>query len=476
MNNSISKNVLKNVNDFIEAKFGLNFPEDRFNNLVRGLSNASKQKNIDIEKYINMILLNKLSEEELINLATWLTIGETYFFRDSKLFQVIREKILPDIINSRKYSNRSLNIWSAACSSGEEAYSIAILIKELIPDYKNWNIKITATDINQNSLNKAEKAIYSEWSFRGVDLNLKNKYFYKVDDSYYRLKDDVVNLVKFNTLNLADNTYVLDNETINNVDIIFCRNVLMYFSKEQAHKIINRFYNIIKNGGWLIGAPTENLYFNDTSFIPINMDGVFLYNKDTKESSIIKQFDNDIKKTNIIIENNVEINYSKLEVDKNRTVKNIIVSAKEETNISMEEKVDLDEFEAKCRLLANEGNLEDALEWCHKAISKYKMNPGYYHLIANIHQELGNISDAILALKKAIYINSDFIMAYFDLGNLNLKEEKYKEAFKNFRNVHMLLNNLNENDVIPHSDEMTVGMLKQIIDNIDYKGDSYGKL
>jgi Methylase of chemotaxis methyl-accepting proteins len=475
MNNNISKNVLKNVNNFIEAKFGLNFPEERFNNLIRGLSNASKQKNIDIEKYINMIFLNKLSEEELINLATWLTIGETYFFRDNKLFQIIREKILPDIINSRKYSNRSLNIWSAACSSGEEAYSIAILIKELIPDYKNWNIKIIATDINQNSLNKAKKAIYSEWSFRGVDLNFKNNYFDRVDDIYYRLKDDVINLVKFNTLNLADDTYVLDNEPINNVDIIFCRNVLMYFSKEQAHKIINRFYNIIKNEGWLIGAPTENLYFNDTSFIPINMDGVFLYNKDTKESSIVKKFDNNIKITNTSIEKEMEINYHKREMEKDTIVKNLIVSS-EETNIPVKEKTDLDEFEAKCRSLANEGNLGDALEWCKKAINKYKMNPVYYHLLANIQQELENFNDAISSLKKAIYLNSDFIMAYFDLGNLNLKQEKYKEASKNFRNVHTLLDNLNEKDIIPYSDEMTVGMLKQIIDNIDYKGDSYGKL
>ena len=102
------------------------------------------------------------------------------------------------------------------------------------------------------------------------------------------LRMNVVNLVKFHTLNLADSTYVLDNEIINNVDIIFSRNVLMYFSKHQAHKIISRFYNIIKNKGWLIGAPTESLYFHDTSFIPINIDGVFLYNKDIKQSGISK--------------------------------------------------------------------------------------------------------------------------------------------------------------------------------------------
>ena len=99
MNNNISKNILKNVNSFTEAKFGLYFPEERFNNLIRGLSNASKQKKIDIEKYINMILLNKLSREELIDLATCLTIGETYFFRDAKSLEILRDNILPEILS-----------------------------------------------------------------------------------------------------------------------------------------------------------------------------------------------------------------------------------------------------------------------------------------------------------------------------------------------------------------------------------------
>ena len=177
MKNNISQNNVEHINNFIEAKFGLYFPKERFNDLMRSLSNASKQKGIDVEKYINLIILNKLSAQDLTDLATFLTIGETYFFRDKKLFEIMKQKIIPYIINSRRYSSRSLKIWSAGCSSGEEAYSIAILVKELIPDYENWDIKIIATDINQNSLSKARKAIYSEWSFRGVDSNFKDKYF-----------------------------------------------------------------------------------------------------------------------------------------------------------------------------------------------------------------------------------------------------------------------------------------------------------
>lgn len=487
MNINISKNVLEQINNFIETKFGLYFSEERLNNLKRAVINASSQKDIDSDEYISRLLSSQLSEEDLINLANCLTIGETYFLRDRKLFDIMRQKILPDIIDIRKHTSKKIKIWSAGCSSGEEAYSMATLIKELIPDYEEWDIRIIGTDINQNSLNKARKAVYSEWSFRGVDLNFKNKYFDRVDGTYYKLKEDVAKFVDFYTLNLADDTYKIDNKIINNVDILLCRNVLMYFSKEQVYKIISRFHAAIKNGGWLVGSPTENLYFNNSSFKPVNFNGAFLYSRDIKYNNVLKDLDNDIKFENSLIKNEITGAYSKLDIHIDSSIKKDSITT--ENNISkidqskdltiIEELVEEDElnkdgFETLARSLANEGKLEEAQMWCEKAISNNKINPVYYHLLANIQQEQGNISEAILSLKKAIYLNSDFIIAYFDLGNLNLKQGNIKEALKNFRNVYALINDLNEEDIIPYSDETTVGMLKQTIDNMNCKGDIYG--
>ena len=269
-----------------------------------------------------------------------------------------------------------------------------------------------------------------------------------IDDMNFRLKDNIVKLVKFNTLNLADHNYVLENEVINSVDIIFCRNVLMYFSKHQAHEIIKRFYNTIVDGGWLVGAPSESLYFNDTFFKSINIEGRFLYNKDSKENRLTNTINWDITTKNTIKGNEMTTNYAKLEYNKNVATKKILLPVVEGIDIYEKQeldkmhKEDIKEFESLSRSFANEGKLEEALEYCKKAINEDKINPVYYHLLAGIQQEQGNISEAIVSLKKAIYLDSDFIMAYFDLGNLNLKQEKFKEAFKNFENVHTLLRRL----------------------------------
>lgn len=470
MNNSISKDVLKNINKFVEAKFGLYFQEERFNDLKRGLVNASREKEVNLEEYINLILSNQLSSEELKTLVTCLTIGETYFFRDKKLFEIIRQKILPELIDKRKYSSRSLKIWSAGCSSGEEAYSIAILIKELIHDYETWDIKILATDINEKFLNKARNAVYTDWSFRGVDLSFKNKYFNKIDNIHYKLKDDVVKLVEFHNLNLADNNYILFNSMKKDIDIIFCRNVLMYFNKQRAQEIIAGFYNIVTDGGWLVSAPTESLYLNDTAFVPVNINGTFLYHKDKNKVNLVGQPNRGFMLTDYMSVKDKKLEqYISLTRNNNITFEILEVKATNVTElkeISNKPEFNTNDYETLARSYANEGKLDEALKCCEQAICEDKINSRLYHLLASIQQELGNIDESVVSLKKAIYLDSDFIIAYFDLGNLYLKQKKLKEAFKNFQITGELLSSFGEEEIIPYSENITVGMLKQIMKNI----------
>lgn len=475
MNDNVPNTVIENISNFIEEKLGLYFPKERFKDLIRGVSCAAKQKDIALEKYIDLILENKMSEEDIKILASCLTIGETYFFRDKSLFEIMKQKILPDIINSRKNFSKSLKIWSAGCSSGEEAYSIAILAKELIPEYENWDISIIATDINYKSLDKAKEGIYGEWSFRGVDSNLKDKYFDKLENTQYKLKDSIMKLVKFHRLNLADSNYIADGKIINNVDIIFCRNVLMYFSRPQINQIINRFYNIIINGGWLVVAPTESMFVNDTAFKPVNINNMFLFNKNIAQDNPIKIQDNHNILKSFSIEKEIKTYFVHKPVYNKDKLKSssdfFIIEEKSSNKLLEKETVITEDFELLCRSSANEGNFEEALKWCEKAISSDKINPYYYYLLASIQQEQGNINEAIISLKKSVYLDSDFIMAYFNLGNLKLKQGKYKESHKNFENAVMLLNKLSEEDIVPYSEEMTAGMLKQIISNIELQGE-----
>jgi len=470
MDNNVSINLLKEVGNFIEENFGLHFPEERFKDLTRALSGAAKEKGIEIEKYITKLLLGHFTEEDIKALVACLTIGETYFFRDRNLFKMLRERILPPILIKKRYSNKTLKIWSAGCSSGEEAYSIAILLKELIPDYEAWNIDIVATDINETFLNKAKNGIYSEWSFRGNDLDFKNRYFLKGQDNSYEINRSIAKLVKFYNLNLADKDYIINNQRLQNFDIIFCRNVLIYFSLNQGREIINRFYNTLTDGGWLIVAPTESLFLNHTSFVPMNFDDVFLYEKSSKKNSIANKnkfavrenvFIHDDKKKSLITEVKGQFE------ENNSPTTELEVLDTNSIEESVKEQILEGEYLEKIAWsLANDGKLEEAIKLCKRAILMDKINPTYYHLVAKIYQEQGNINEAISYLKKAIFLEPQFIIAYFELGNLNLREGKSKEALKNFQNAQELLKNLDNEQIIPHSEDITSVALNSIISNI----------
>lgn len=450
MCNNISNEFLKIVSEEIELKFGLYFSEHRFKDLKRCLINAANLKCIDLDLYIELFLSKRLSIEDYNELANCLTIGETYFFRDKKLFDVLRKNIIPNIIYSKR-DNKTITFWSSGCSTGEEAYSIAILMKELLVDFNQWNINIIATDINLNSLSKAKKAIYGEWSFRETDISFKNQYFDMIEPNQYKLKEEIKKSVTFTYLNLADEIYAIDNKLIQDVDIIFCRNVLMYFSEEQVKKIVDRYYKILNSKGWLIVAPSESLFLNKTEFISTNINKTFLYGKAEGKKQNKTYFDSII------------INEFKT-IEKDEIYKPLEKSSTESTQAKViEYKVD---YEEQCRIKANEGDLEKALLFCKEAINQNKVNSIYYHLLASIEQELGNIMNAIDALKKAIYLDSNFIMAYFDLGNLFLKLGKNKEALKNFDNANMLLQGLQEDQNVPSTESITAGMLKHFITNI----------
>lgn len=450
MCHSISNKFLELISEEIEVKFGLHFSENRFKDLKRCLINAANLKNINLDSYIELFLSRQLSSEDYKELANCLTIGETYFFRDKKLFDVLRKNILPNIINSKR-GNKKIIFWSSGCSTGEEAYSIAILMKELLVDFNQWNVNIIATDINLNSLSKAREAIYGEWSFRETDISFKNKYFHMIEPNRYKLKEEIKKCVKFNYLNLADEIYSVENTLIKDADIIFCRNVLMYFSEEQAKKIVNRYYRILNNKGWLIVAPSESLFLNKTEYIPTNINNTFLYGK------------NQVKKSNKLYFDFTASNKINF-VEKEEIYKPIKkISAKNMETKVTEDKVN---YEEQCRLKADEGELENALLLCKEAINQNKVNPIYYHLLASIEQELGNIKSAIDALKKAVYLDPNFVMAYFDLGNLFLKLGKNKEALKSFDNVNILLEEFEDEQNIPNTESITVGMLKHFVQNI----------
>jgi len=224
---NISTHQLSRISELVSALMGLHFPEGRYIDLERGIESASIDFGFDnnIEEFIKWLTSAALTKSHIETLASHLTVGETFFFREKRSFDVLEREILPGLIQSKDGGEKRLRIWSAGCSTGEEPYSIAILLNRMIPDLKDWNITILATDINSRVLKKASEGVYTDWSFRDTPPWIKEGYFKKIKEGVYEILPQFRKMVSFEYLNLAEDVYPTLLNNTNAIDLIFicCR-------------------------------------------------------------------------------------------------------------------------------------------------------------------------------------------------------------------------------------------------------------
>jgi len=260
----------------IEERFGLHFPADRLLNLERSLRSAVTDFGFHrLPDFCRWLLSTPLSRPQMEKLASHLTISETYFFRDRRLFTALETKILPALIQERRNSTRQLRIWSAACASGEEPYSLALLLRSLVPDLDNWRVHLWATDINPRVLEKARAAVYGNWSFRSTPDSLRELQFDRLPDGRFRLRPEITRLPRFEYFNLVedDPTQIWEAQ---HMDLILCRNVLMYFSLPVVERVVRRLHECLTPGGWLAVSPAELSQQVFRHFEAVEMDGAAL--------------------------------------------------------------------------------------------------------------------------------------------------------------------------------------------------------
>jgi chemotaxis protein methyltransferase CheR len=184
-----------------------------------------------------------------------LTIGETYFFRNMPQFDALRQHIIPELLRRRE-ATRGLRIWSAGCATGEEPYSVAITVGDMLPADHFWHVSILATDINAQFLTRAREALYGEWSFRETPDELRSR-FWAREQGRWRLRPQIRRMVSFARLNLAEPCYPSVANGTCALDLLLCRNVTIYFDDLTTRQVVERFYNALAPGGWLIVGHTE---------------------------------------------------------------------------------------------------------------------------------------------------------------------------------------------------------------------------
>lgn len=479
--------LLPRFSQFLTQQMGLHFPPERWPNLMRGMVTAAHEFRFEnVTECMEWLLSTTLSRSQIEILASHLTVGETYFFRELQAFEALQTHILPALIESRRQSGMRLRIWSAGCSTGEEAYSIAILVQRLIPDYKQWIITILGTDINAHALRKAASGIYSDWSFRNAQPWLLEKYFVPLGDGRYRIVSQVQDMVTFSYLNLAEDAYPSLADDTNAMDIIFCRNVLMYFEPELAAKVVRQHFRSLINGGWLIVSPAEISPALFSQLKTVNFPGAALHQKNPAHAA----WPTEVKSPDLprIMEPAKTATVAKSWPTRPKSVYSPPIIAqltpptstyeqalnlyrrgqyKEATELVgrllADRSDDAQAMNLMVRIHANQGELATALHWCERSIAADRFNPAGYYLMAVVLLEQGQPEEAIMALKRTLYLDQDFLLAHFTLANLYRRQSRDKEAVKYFANTLALLKGYSLEDVLPESEGMTAGRLMEII-------------
>jgi chemotaxis protein methyltransferase CheR len=439
------------VSELIAARTGLHFPPERRADLQRALDHAAPEFGFDnCDNCVDWLLTTPLSTEEVRRLATHLTVGETYFFRERPSFNALATHVLPRLIQ-RRTGDRQLRLWSAACSSGEEAYSLAILLQQILPDWRDWDVSILATDINPQSLHKAEIGIYGEWSFRECAPEFREKYFSPAGDRRFRVRTELREMVTFFELNLAQDAFPAVH--LGSMDLILCRNLLIYFTPEHARRLVSNLHRALMDEGWLIVSPAECSQSLFEGFTPVNFPGSVLYRK----GSVAKATSSEPRRAVL----------SELEVSEVLAPGPAIPLpeslAAAETRPAPGQR-EIARLRARARELANQGELVDALEASERWIAADKLDAAAHYFVAMVLQELGERARARAALHRAVYLLPEFTLAHFALGNHARAEARHSEARRHFANAERLLRGRPADEPVPESDGLTAGRLREIID------------
>ncbi len=269
--------VLK-LRDYLYETTGMYFPdskryffESRFARRLQALRLNS------FREYLQFLMENPRREEEFLRLVQEVTINETSFFRNLPQLRALTELVLPEITEIKeKLKFKQIRIWSAGCSSGEEPYTIAMMILESFPLIeREWRLEIVGTDINGEMIQQAKEGLYGEYTMRNVPPAFRKCYFRK-ESSGYRIRETVKKFVRFEILNLMDDLSMV---FLKKFDVIFCRNVLIYFDTNSKKKVVEHFYNNLLDHGYLFLGHSESLFGISDKFKLIHFPGGMAYKK-----------------------------------------------------------------------------------------------------------------------------------------------------------------------------------------------------
>ncbi len=267
------------LRDFIYAQCGIYVADNRKYLLENRLANRLKLLNLkNFGEYYHYLQYDTNKKSELSKLFEVITTNETSFYRNPPQLKVFQDNILSDVIaEMKKKGEKRLRIWSAGCSTGEEPYTLAIIVAEVLKgELASWDVRITASDLSERVLESARKGLYNEYTLRTTPKEIVSRYF-EQDGENYRVKSELKRLISFGQLNLSDRVAL---KRVERSQLVFCRNVIIYFDDEMKRKVIGAFYDNLLAGGYLLIGHSESLHNITRAFKPIHYPGAIVYKKE----------------------------------------------------------------------------------------------------------------------------------------------------------------------------------------------------
>lgn len=477
----------------LEALLGLRYMQHQWSDLLRLLRPAADELGFEsVQACLQWIEYGAPNADAVNALARHLTIGESYFFREIGVISVLRETLLPEILERKaRCGDRTLNMWSAGCSTGEEVYTLAMIVASMLEDDNPLRVRILGTDINSAALERSRHGVYRDWSFRDMPSELVDTWFTEDMPGRYAIHARLREMVEFRQLNLVEvSSYPTG------FDLILCRNVLMYFTRDVVGRIVQAFRRSLRDDGWLVPSMTEVTLVNAPGLESRRFGEVTLFTRQNRIANLLQlprqgtvedepsgdahehyHFRNPFASLLHLREDISAIPTRNMSDPREGN------SPREEVNAGLEmlelpmrdipgepgdclvsgNSEDGDNLLSRALELADSGSLEQARVLAERAVALEKMKPEAHFVLATILRETGETSAAAAAFDRALYLDHELIVAHVAAASVQRMLGRADRALRHIATARGLLLRLGGSDAAVPLSDLTAGALLDLL-------------
>ena len=448
----INTDQLDELEQLLTQRIGLRVPPDAHRRFVSILHERATRLGYATAEEYRIFLAGNAEPGEWEEFARAFTSGETFFFRDHGQFDLLRLRLLPELI-ARHRNDKTLRLWSAGCASGEEAYSLAMLVDMLLPERSDWNVLILGTDIDSRAIAKARHGRYGQWSFRMVPAAMQQRYFH-LEDNEWVLDERIRRMVTFRVGNLLNDALPDSESGLQGMDLILCRNVFIYLDSAAVASVAAKLSATLVEGGYLMTAHTELIGH------PVQGLKSRLFAEGVVQQRHVHPPAVYVAPPPVAAGTTMRI-APPLTV---RTLPSGEVQGKEthsqETHVSPQAPNPAITLTAAARTHADQGEYELAERMCREALDADPLAAAPYFLLAQLAQIKGDFEQARECLNKTLYLDHRCVAAYLELAALHERSGEMPRAHAMRRAALGIVRTMPKNEQIEQY-ERTAGELEQ---------------